>query len=200
MRYIPSRKLVTSAVVAIALCGALPAFADTPFLGEIKCFSFNFAPKGWALTNGQLLPINQNQALFSLLGTTFGGDGRATFALPNLQRRIMIGVSDAHPLGEAGGAETKTIYPANLPPHAHVFAPLGSSSNADSVSPAGNVQAAVPRTSLYVVPDQNTGNVPMASGTTSVAGVNNPQPVTNLQPYLVFNCAIALQGIFPSQN
>ncbi|HTD04893.1 phage tail protein [Undibacterium sp.] len=200
MRYMSSRSLIASSIVAVAALGAVPAFADTPFLGEIKCFSFNFAPKGWALTNGQLLAINQNQALFSLLGTTYGGDGRSTFALPNLQHRIMIGASDTRPLGDAQGTDSKTILPPNLPSHAHVFAPLGSSSNADSVSPAGNVQAVKARTSLYVVPSQNTGNVAMATGTTSAAGVNNPAPVSNLQPYLTFNCAIALQGIFPSRD
>ncbi|MES2068760.1 MAG: tail fiber protein [Pseudomonadota bacterium] len=200
MRYISPRSLIISSVFALAGLGAAPAYADTPFLGEIKCFSFNFAPKGWALTNGQLLPINQNQAIFSLLGTTYGGDGRVTFALPNLQHRVMIGASNIHPLGEAAGADSKTVLPANLPEHGHQFAPLGSSSNADALSPAGNVPAVKPRTSLYVVPAQNTGNVAMAAGSTSVAGVNSPAAVPNLQPYLTFSCAIAVQGIFPSQN
>ncbi len=200
MRPISSRSLIISAILAIAASSAPPAFADEPFLGEIRCFSFNFAPKGWLLTNGQLLPINQNQALFSLLGTTYGGDGRTTFALPNLQRRIMIGASNTHVLGEAGGADSKTILPPNLPAHAHVFSPLGSSANGDSLSPAGNVPAVKARTSLYIVPAQNTGNVAMASGTTSAAGVNNPASVTNLQPYLTFNCAIAAQGVFPSRD
>ncbi|WP_394780947.1 phage tail protein [Undibacterium sp.] len=185
---------------AFALLGAAPAFADTPFVGEVKCFSFNFAPKGWALTNGQLLPINQNPALFSLLGTTYGGDGRVTFALPNLQHRIAIGASDSHPLGDTGGADSTTLTTANLPSHAHQFSPLGSSSTAEALSPAGNVPAVKARTSLYIVPSAVSGNVAMAGATTGSAGTAVPAAMSNQQPYLTFTCAIALQGIFPSRN
>lgn len=186
--------------LGVALLGPLPAAAE-PFLGEIRCFAFNFAPKGWALTQGQLLPINQNTALFSLLGTTYGGNGVNTFALPNLQHRIMIGASASRPLGDSSGSVAKSISTANLPAHTHNFAALGSTALADSNNPAGRTPAVKPRVPLYVTPSGLTNNVAMEGGTTSADGGSaTPAPIANLQPYLTFNCAIALQGIFPSQN
>ncbi|HKD80124.1 MAG TPA: tail fiber protein [Candidatus Angelobacter sp.] len=164
---------------------------STPFLSEIKIVSFNFPPKGWALCNGQLLPINQNQALFSLLGTTYGGDGRVNFALPNLQGRIANHIGDGFTLGEQGGETVHTLNISELPAHAHT--PTGNSTNpATRASAQGN---------LWGV-DQGqykaTSNSSMNPACISAAGGN--QPHLNLSPYLVLNFIIALQGIFPSQN
>src|SRR5882757_864534 len=112
-----------------------------PFLSEIRIMSFSFAPKGWAMCNGQLLPINQNQALFSLLGTTFGGDGRVNFALPNLQGQVPIHVGDGHTLGEKGGQQAHTLTIAETPTHTHIA--QGSSKDGDNVIPTDNVFAVV---------------------------------------------------------
>lgn len=161
-----------------------------PFLSEIRIMSFGFAPKGWALCNGQLLPINQNQALFSLLGTTYGGDGRVTFGLPNLQARTPIHVGGGHALGERGGEPAHTLSLAEMPAHTHTV--NGSSAAASSVAPAGNVPAA--NTGLYGQ-GSLTSLVPQ-----SVATVGGSQAHLNMQPFLVLNFSIALQGIFPSQN
>src|SRR5688572_14296481 len=117
-----------------------------PFLSEIRIFSFEFAPKGWALCNGQLLPINQNQALFSLLGTTFGGDGRVNFALPDLRSRVPIHVGSGHTLGERGGQPSHTLSIAELPEHVH--GATGSSTIGDVATPGGNFLAAVDLTAF----------------------------------------------------
>jgi microcystin-dependent protein len=162
-----------------------------PFLGQIKPLAFAFPPKGWALCNGQLLPINQNQALFSLLGTTYGGDGRTTFALPNLQGRVPIHVGSGYTLGQVGGEETHTLTVSELPAHVH---PVTASSNtAAQVSPANG----------YVAADGSNRFGPAPTGTLSsaaVATVGGGQPHENRPPYLVVSFVIALQGIFPSQN
>ena len=167
-----------------------------PFLSEIKIVSFNFPPKGWALCNGQFLPINQNQALFALLGTTYGGNGQTTFALPNLRGQVPIHMGNGHTLGEAAGTTSVTINQQTMPQHLH-FA-QGSATQADQATVAtggnGNILALT------------TGNQygPAASLTTltpdSVSNVGGSQPHNNLMPYLVLNFIIALQGIFPSQN
>jgi microcystin-dependent protein len=162
-----------------------------PFLSEIKIVSFNFAPKGWALCNGQLLPINQNQALFSLLGTTYGGDGRVNFALPNLQGRIPIHVGNGHTLGEIGGAENHTLIAPEMSEHTHTFS--ASSAVPNQGTPAGNMWANNSGAYSSAPPDSS-----MNPASISSAGGN--QPHTNVQPYLVLNFIIALQGIFPSQN
>ena len=163
-----------------------------PFLSEIRLMSFNFAPKGWAMCNGQLLPINQNQALFSLLGTTFGGDGRVNFALPDLRGRTPIHVGSGHTLGERGGEQAHTLSIAELPQHAHVL--QGSSANATTNVPTGNVFAK-PLQLAYSGPAQL---VPMASG--SVTNTGGSQAHLNMQPFLTLTFCIALQGIFPSPN
>src|SRR5256714_13392719 len=127
-----------------------------PFLSEIRIMSFNFAPKGWALCNGQLLPINQNQALFSLLGTTFGGDGRVNFALPNLQGRTPIHVGSGHTLGERGGEQAHTLSIAELPTHTH--AANASSSPGDNVVPTNNVLGS-PLNQTYRAQDASLTNL-----------------------------------------
>jgi microcystin-dependent protein len=164
-----------------------------PFLSEIRIFSFGFAPKGWALCNGQLLPINQNQALFSLLGTTFGGDGRVNFALPNLQGQVPIHVGDGHLLGEKGGEQNHTLSTNELTTHTHNA--MATSTNGAVIIPTGNLLAGgTPQ--LYHAPDQNL--TPLNPGT--LPAVGGSQPHLNMQPFLTLNFSIALQGIFPSPN
>src|SRR5829696_1477033 len=162
-----------------------------PFLSEIRIMSFVFAPKGWALCNGQLLPINQNEALFSLLGTTFGGDGRVNFALPDLRARAPIHVGSGHTLGERGGEQAHTLSIAELPTHTHVF--LASPTNGDSPSAGNNVLGGALNT--YRGPDSLTSLNPG-----SVTNVGGSQAHLNMQPFLTLSFCIALQGIFPSPN
>jgi microcystin-dependent protein len=162
-----------------------------PFLSEVKIVSFNFAPKGWALCNGQLLPINQNQALFSLLGTTYGGNGQTTFALPNLQGRIPIHFGNGHTLGEAGGAENHTLIASEMPAHTHTFS--ASNATPNQGTPAGNMWAS--NSGAYSSAQPDATMTPA-----SISNAGGSQPHTNVQPYLVLNFIIALQGIFPSQN
>jgi microcystin-dependent protein len=163
-----------------------------PFLSEIRIMSFGFAPKGWALCNGQLLPINQNQALFSLLGTTFGGDGRVNFALPDLRARTPIHVGNGHTLGERAGEDAHTLSLTELPTHAHVLQASSSAGNAPVTT--ANILAANP-SALYRPPADLT---PM--NLASVTNVGGSQPHLNDQPFLALNFCIALQGIFPSPN
>ncbi len=163
-----------------------------PFLSEIRMMSFVFAPKGWALCNGQLLPINQNQALFSLLGTTFGGDGQVNFALPDLRGRVPLHVGSGHTLGERGGAPAHTLSIAELPTHTHLLS--ASATEADAVSPtASTVLARSPATQPY---RDATNLVAMASG--AITNVGGSQAHLNMQPFLTLSFCIALQGIFPS--
>jgi len=164
-----------------------------PFLSEIRIMSFVFAPKGWALCDGQLLPINQNQALFSLLGTTYGGYGRVNFALPDLRSRVPIHMGSGHTLGERGGEQSHTLSISEIPTHTHVM--NGTSENGDLIIASGNQLAGSP-TQLYQPPDNNL--VAMNAG--SIANVGGSQAHMNMQPYLVLNFSIALQGIFPSQT
>ena len=161
-----------------------------PFLGEIKIMSFGFAPKGWALCNGQSLPINQNQALFSLLGTTFGGDGRTTFALPDLRGSIPMHSGDGHVLGERDGTESVTLNIQQLPMHNHLVNVVNANATA---GPAGNYFASA--NALYQPPPPNTILSP-----TTISTVGNTQPHENRQPFLTLSFAIALVGIFPSPN
>jgi len=163
-----------------------------PFLSEIRIMSFGFAPKGWALCNGQLLPINQNQALFSLLGTTFGGDGRVNFALPDSRARVPIHVGAGHTLGERGGEAAHTLSIAELPSHLHTL--MGSSNVGSSQTPAGNVLGVVAGR-VYTDP----ANLTTIQATT-VTTVGGSQAHLNMQPYLGLTFCIALQGIFPSPN
>lgn len=164
-----------------------------PFLGQISIQAFEFAPKGWALCNGQLLPINQNQALFSLLGTTYGGDGRTTFALPNLQGRVPVHRGSSFTQGQAGGEAAHTLVTAEMPAHNHT--PQGTAATINAGSPVSNTwgQAATPAYS-----NVTTGLTAMVAGTIGQGGSN--QPHNNQPPYLVLNFVIALVGIFPSRN
>lgn len=167
-----------------------------PFLSEIRIMSFNFAPRGWALCNGQLLPINQNQALFALLGTTYGGNGQTNFALPNLQGRNPIHTGGSHTLGELGGAQAHTLTIAELPSHTHQLNATGSASAARVATPTGNL--ASPQEANSFGAAGTTSNFPMSPG--SISTVGSGQAHLNMQPFLVLNFCIALQGIFPSMN
>lgn len=166
-----------------------------PFLSEIRLMSFVFAPKGWALCNGQLLPINQNQALFSLLGTAFGGDGRVNFALPDLRGRTPLHVGGGHTLGERGGEQAHTLSIAELPAHTHVLSASATDGNAPVPNaPAGNILARTVN-QIYGPPNDLVG---LIAG--SVPTVGGSQAHLNMQPFLTLSFCIALQGIFPSPN
>ncbi len=164
-----------------------------PFLSEIRLMSFEFAPKGWALCNGQLLPINQNQALFSLLGTTFGGDGRVNFALPDLRGRSPIHVGSGHTLGERGGEQAHTLSIAELPTHTH--GANATSNNSNATSPSSSVGYGRSGTLMYGPASQLAAMSPAA-----VSNAGGSQAHLNMQPFLTLNFCIALQGIFPSPN
>lgn len=162
-----------------------------PFLAEIRIMSFNFPPKGWALCNGQLLPINQNQALFSLLGTTYGGDGRVNFGLPDLRGRTPIHMGSGHTQGERGGEQAHTLNVAELPTHTHTAQAASAASNTPIA--ANNVLANA--NNVYGLAANLT-----SLGPTSVTNVGGSQAHLNMQPFLTLSFCIALQGIFPSQN
>ena len=167
-----------------------------PFLSEIRIFSFSFAPKGWALCNGQLLPINQNQALFSLLGTTYGGDGRVNFGLPNLQARTPIHDGSGFTLGERGGEPAHTLSIAELPAHVHIANATTAQADANSNSAAPSRMLAQSNFSqLYAA-----GGTMAAMAANALGNAGGSQAHPNMQPYLVLNFCIALQGIFPSQT
>lgn len=163
-----------------------------PFLSEIKIVSFANTPQGWAKCNGQFMPINQNQALFSLLGTTYGGNGQTTFALPNLQGRIPIHFGNGHILGEAAGSSAVTITQQTMPQHLHFL--MVRNVNADN--PEGSNAFLAQTNNAYHAPDGNLTTLNPAS----ISSVGGSQAHTNQMPYLVLNFLIALQGIFPSQN
>jgi microcystin-dependent protein len=165
-----------------------------PFLSEIKIVSFNFPPKGWALCNGQLLPINQNQALFALLGTTYGGNGQTTFALPNLQGQVPIHMGNGHTLGEKAGSTSVTLNQSQMPEHLHLLQASTAVSDTDTPSSATLLGSSSPN-DLYTGPASLATEAP---GT--ITNVGGSQPHNNMMPYLVLNFIIALQGIFPSRN
>ncbi|MEM1204439.1 MAG: tail fiber protein [Acidobacteriota bacterium] len=166
-----------------------------PFLAEVRIVGFNFAPRGWAFCDGQILPINQNQSLYSLLGTTYGGDGRTSFALPDMRGRAPMHVGNGHREGQKSGEETHTLAGNEMPNHDHVA--QASASNGNDLNPGGHLlsrqvgliyQEAAPASDL----------IPMAAGTT--ANVGGGQAHDNMQPYLAINFCIALRGLFPSRN
>ena len=174
-----------------------------PFLSEIRIFSFNFAPKGWATCNGQLLPINQNQPLFALLGTTYGGNGQTNFALPNLQGKAPLHFGDGFTLGETGGEYAHTITMSEMTQHQHGF-----SKNSCVASATANANVGPPTSAFwanngktaYSTQDPNNPINTGAMHPSTVSNVGGSQPHNNTQPYLTLNFCIALQGIFPSQN
>lgn len=192
----PFKKIMIGASLLFTL-GTGTTSANQPFIGEVAWVPYNFAPRGWAFCDGQLLPIASNTALFSLLGTTYGGDGRTTFGLPDVRSRTLIheghgpGLT-SRPLGQKGGEESVTLNESQMPSHTHTQ--MASSGSATDTSPAGNVLASPSRTRIY----DDTANVAMDGSVIGNAGGNLPH--NNMQPYTTLNCIIALQGIFPSRN
>ena len=181
-----------------------------PFLAEIRIVGFNFAPRGWAFCDGQLLPINQNQSLYSLLGTTYGGDGRVTFGLPDLRGRVPIHMGNSntpgstfHSLGQRSGEENHTLSENELPAHSHSLPASGDSATSGSLTNppnANNVLAGQPRRTppFYTTPGSNSVN--MRTGSIGASGGGSPQAHENMQPFLTIRYVIALQGLFPSRN
>ncbi len=170
-----------------------------PFLSEIKIASFGFAPQGWAQCNGQILPINQNQALFSLLGTNYGGNGQTNFALPDLRGRVPIHMGSGFTLGEVAGQSAHTLSISELPQHNHLVnaaAPADSLTNSNL--PAGNFLSNSAPAEIYHSGAGSPSLLTTIPGT--IANVGGSQAHSNMQPYLTLNFMIALQGIFPSQN
>jgi microcystin-dependent protein len=163
-----------------------------PYIGEIKVVSFNFPPRGWAFCNGQLLPINQNQALFSILGTMYGGDGRTNFALPNLQGRIPLHQGAGYNVGQAAGEAAHTLITSEMPTHLHPAVAQSAATN-PGVSPAGAIWAQAPAAAYAPAP-----NVQMNPAAVQNSGAS--QPHENQAPFLVLNFIIALVGIFPSRS
>jgi microcystin-dependent protein len=169
------------------------------YIGEIKIVAFNFAPKNWAKCEGQLLPINQNQALFSILGTTYGGNGSTTFALPDLRGRAPAHTGSELSLGQRGGTETHTLTSNEMPIHTHelkAVAPTNSGSNVNN--PAGAYLSNSAPAEIYHSGAGSPGLLPVISGT--IGNTGGSQAHSNMQPYLTLNFCIALVGIFPSRN
>lgn len=171
-----------------------------PFVAEIRIFPFNFAPKGWAFCNGQILPISQNTALFSLLGTTYGGDGKSTFALPDVQGNAAMhpgqgqGLS-LHDLGETGGSQTVSLLESEIPAHQHTL--RGTNTQGDNPTPGGNILARPGSTNIY---QQNTSANLVAMAPEALPPAGGGLPHNNMQPYLTLNYCIALQGVFPPRG
>ena len=164
-----------------------------PFLAEIKLVGFNFAPRGWAFCNGQVLPINQNQSLYSLLGTTYGGDGRSSFALPDLRGRTAMHKGAAVTLGQRAGTENETLTIAEIPNHSGKY--MGSADQATSSSAADKILASKARRGITAYADPNN-----PAGLSGDTATGDGQGHNNMQPYLTVNFIIALQGLFPSRN
>lgn len=200
-RCISKTRLAAAGITALLVTfGSIPqAMAVEPYLGQIEYYGFNFAPRGWALCDGQILPINQNQSLYSLLGTTFGGDGRTTFALPDMRGRVPVhDGGSAGPgltrraLGSKGGLETVTLTAAQIPSHTHTL--YGTSAVGNRPLPGNNSLADDAPDETYSNAAPNTDMRAGSIATTASASHNN------LPPYQVVNCSIALQGLFPSRN
>jgi microcystin-dependent protein len=193
-----------------------------PFIGQICIFGFNFAPKGWAMCQGQLMPLSQNTALFSIVGTEYGGDGRSTFALPNLQGNAAIGAGQAeglseYAIGQTGGETAVVLLSAEMPSHNHAF--VASTAAAAAQSPQGNLLASATRPFVHAAdepeaeiaapgPTQveadfysaNPGNAKIALASSAIASSGGNQPHNNMQPYLALNFCIALQGVMPPRS
>jgi microcystin-dependent protein len=187
------------AVAILAFANVPATLAQGPYVGEIQFVAFNFAPKGWAQCNGQLLAISQNQNLFNLIGTTYGGDGVTTFALPNLQGRVPIhegspeGSSGYYSIGQSGGQASVVLTVHQLPSHHHDI--LGSDSPATATTPGGNTLAANSTAPMY---NADAPTIKLHANSTSFAGGGEPVPI--MPPYLTLNCIIALDGIYPTPN
>ena len=194
--------LTSATILSSSLIWSTPASASEPFIAEIKMFGGNFAPRGYAFCDGQILAISQNQALFALLGTTYGGDGRTTFALPDLRGRVAIhpgsglGLS-RYNLGQRGGVETVTLTANQMPSHTHGITVKGTDAAGDSETPAASSHAVKNRTDQY---GTATPNVDMKEGSAIAANTGGSQAHENRSPFLGINHIIALQGIFPSRN
>ena len=169
-----------------------------PFLAEVKIVGFNFPPRGYAQCDGQILPINQNQSLYSLLGTTYGGDGRTTFGLPDLRGRTPIHANGNHPLGQKGGAQDVTLTVNQIPSHTHTVS--ASINPASTNSPANNVLGLAPQNIYNNTADSPLVDVANESNSMNTTNTGGNQAHTNEQPYLVLNYVIATQGLFPSRN
>jgi microcystin-dependent protein len=172
---------------------------STPYLGQLKIVAFGFAPKGWAMCNGQLLPINQNQALFSLLGTTYGGNGTTTFALPNLQGRAPIHAGNLQPsgsyqIGDAAGETAHTLIQPEMPAHTHELVTVSAAATAGGPGPIAKFAGAT------TMPYRTAPASLVGMNSTAMAAAGSSQPHENRQPYLAINYIVALQGIFPSRN
>jgi microcystin-dependent protein len=196
------KKTISNMAVAgaLALCGGVPvaSAAFEPFIGEIMMVGYTFCPSGWAAADGQLLPISSNSALFSLYGTTYGGDGLTTFALPDLRGRVPMHTGNGpgltpRQLGQKAGAETNTLTVFQLPAHSHSL--NASSSGANQSSPANHVHANAGRTRIY---SSGPADTVMSGGAIGNTGAG--QAVNNMQPYTTIRFCVALQGVFPSRN
>jgi microcystin-dependent protein len=192
------KRAVPFLLASLVLLGAATkASAQEPFLGEIRYVAFTFAPQGWAMCNGQLMSINQNTALFSLLGTTYGGNGQTTFALPDMRGRVPVHVGQGPGLspyvqGQEGGSEAVTLSVNQMPTHTHALG--ASAEEASAPSPNGNILATKARVPLY-----NAGFPDAVMSPNAIGAAGGSQPFSILQPYQTMNCIIALQGIFPSR-
>lgn len=173
-----------------------------PFLAEIKMVGFNFAPRGWAFCDGQILPISQNQSLYSLLGTTYGGDGRTSFALPDLRGRTPVDVGSSNgnsfQQGEKGGEETHTLSIQQMPTHTHSFS--ATNDTATQQAPSGNLLAQTPTGIGNIYSDHNSNTPDVSLNTAAIANTGGGQAHENMQPFIAINFCIALQGLFPSRN
>lgn len=183
--------------------------ATEPFLGEIRTFGFNFAPRGWSTCSGQLLSIAQNSALFALLGTTYGGDGQTTFALPRLSGRIAFNQGQGpglpnYTIGESSGSPTTTLLSSNLPPHSHAVTGSAAQSCGSGGGTADNPTGAIPAGSAthedYAAAGSSNGAMAPSPVTATVQPAGGSQPFDNMPPYLAMNVCMALEGIFPSRN
>lgn len=193
--------VAAGAMSLAGLNGTASAQATDPYLGQIMCAGFNFAPPGWAELNGQLLPIGQYTELYQLLGTQYGGNGTTTFALPDMRGRVLVHAGQGpgltpHDQGESAGAEQVTLSTAQLPAHNHTVIPRGSSAQATLASPEQAVPATTKKNSDVYAP--GPGTLAMSSILTTNTGGNAPVPV--MQPYVTVRCFIALEGVFPERN
>jgi microcystin-dependent protein len=194
--------LLSASALAMAMGLSQPAQASEPFLGQIETFGFNFAPRGWAFCDGQLLPIAQNSALFALLGTTFGGDGRTTFALPDLRGRVAVHVGNGPGLstvtwGQKSGSETRTLNINNLPSHTHTAALRATTRRGNTADPEDHTLAMKSRTNIY---QTAAPEVDMQAGSVVIGNTGGSQSFSIRDPYLGIYHSIAITGIFPSRN